>query len=281
MSIDELFDESLRLIDGRDLHQCVETTLLLTISPPMMPNGARRFESDGDGSPAPAVTRAAAILDALETAGGEPLGVSDLARSLGIAKSSTSHLCQALEDARLIQRRENGYVLGRRTIELAGAYLAGFDEVRSFYELCARTVALRQHVVQIAMLDGTDVLYLARYEGRSQFRMAANIGERFPAALTATGQALLAALPPAEVTRRFRGADIPHMTESSSPGVCTGMSTRKTAGRICIRRRGCASRRHRHGGATNAPTRWGSNALARRHRSEEPGHPGHLGRTPR
>jgi DNA-binding IclR family transcriptional regulator len=183
------------------------------------PNGGRRFGSDGDGSPAPAVTRAAAILDALEAAAGEPLGVSDLARSVGIAKSSTSHLCQALEDARLIQRRENGYVLGRRTIELAGAYLAGFDEVRSFYELCARTAALRQHVVQIAMLDGTDVLYLARYEGRSHFRMAANIGERFPAALTATGQALLAALPPAEVARRFRGVDIPHLTESSLSGL--------------------------------------------------------------
>ena len=181
--------------------------------------GGRRFSADGDGSPAPAVTRAAAILDALEASGGEPLGVSDLARALGIAKSSTSHLCQALEDARLIQRHENGYLLGRRTVELGGAYLAGFDEVRSFYELCGRTGALREHVVQIAMLDGTDVLYLARYEGKSRFRLAANIGERFPAALTATGQALLAGLTPAEVTRRFRGVDIPHMTEHSLTGL--------------------------------------------------------------
>ena len=181
--------------------------------------GARRFGTDGDGSPAPAVTRAAAVLDALEASGGEPLGVSDLARALGIAKSSTSHLCQALEDARLIQRRENGYVLGRRTIELAGAYLSGFDEVRSFYELCGRTVALREHVVQIAMLDGTDVLYVARYQGKSRFRLAANIGERFPAALTATGQALLAGLSPAEVTRRFRGVDIPQLTERSLSGL--------------------------------------------------------------
>jgi DNA-binding IclR family transcriptional regulator len=178
-----------------------------------------RFGSDGDGSPAPAVTRAAAILDALEAAGGEPLGVSDLARSLGIAKSSTSHLCQALEDARLIQRRENGYVLGRRTVELAGAYLSGFDEVRNFYELCSRTASLREHVVQIAMLDGNDVLYLARREGRSRFRLAADIGDRFPAALTATGQVLLAALPPAEVARRFRGVDIPHLTDNSLSGV--------------------------------------------------------------
>ena len=69
------------------------------------------------------------------------------------------------------------------------------------------------------MLDGTDVLYLARYEGRSRFRLAANIGDRFPAALTATGQALLAALPPAEIARRFRGVEIPHMTDSSLSGM--------------------------------------------------------------
>ena len=54
-------------------------------------DGRRRFALAGEGSPAPAVIRAAAILDALEAVGGEPLGVSDLARSLGIAKSSTSH----------------------------------------------------------------------------------------------------------------------------------------------------------------------------------------------
>jgi DNA-binding IclR family transcriptional regulator len=171
------------------------------------------------------VTRAAAILDALEAAGGEPLGVSDLARSLGIAKSSTSHLCQALEAARLIERRGNGYVLGRRTVELGGAYLAGFDEVRTFYEICSRTVALSQHVVQIAMLDGTEVLYLARYEGRSRFRLAANIGDRFPAALTATGEALLAALPPAEIARRFRGVEFPRLTAASLTGV-TALQTR-------------------------------------------------------
>ena len=173
--------------------------------------------------------------------------------------------------------------MGRRTIELAGAYLAGFDEVRSFYELCARTAALRQHVVQIAMLDGTDVLYLARYEGRSQFRMAANIGERFPAALTATGQALLAALPPAEVTRRFRGVDIPHMTDASLSGLSAlqGRLAKTRTDGYAFDDEGV------HPGVIGMAVRLtpatgrGSNALPRCHRSEEPGHRGHLGRTPR
>lgn len=174
-----------------------------------------RFGANGSGSPAPAVTRAAAILGTLAMAGGEPMNLSELARAVGIAKSSAANICAALEDARLVQRRDTGYMLGRRTIELGGAFLAGFDEVRTFYELCDRANVITENVVQLAILDGVDVLYVARYEGGSKFRLAAGIGDRFPASLTATGQSLLAKLPTAEVIRRFRGVDIPQLTPGS------------------------------------------------------------------
>lgn len=48
-----------------------------------------------------------------------------------------------------------------------------------------------------------NVVYLARHEGRSPLRLTANLGDRFPAAPTAVGNALLAALPDDEVERRF------------------------------------------------------------------------------
>jgi DNA-binding IclR family transcriptional regulator len=177
------------------------------------------FPSNGQGSPAPAVSRAAALLDALAAAGGEPVGLSELARGLGIAKSSLLNVCSALESARLIERLGGGYVLGRHTVELGGAYLAAFDEVRAFYDLCVKTTALRTNVVQLAILDRTDVLYLARYEGRSRFRLAAGIGDRFPAALTATGQAILATLPTDQVRSMFRRVKIPALTAASRTGL--------------------------------------------------------------
>jgi DNA-binding IclR family transcriptional regulator len=57
---------------------------------------------------------------------------------------------------------------------------------------------------RIAILDGTDVLYLGKYEGRQQIRLTANIGDRFPAVCTATGKALLALLPPGEAEQRYK-----------------------------------------------------------------------------
>ena len=95
-----------------------------------------------------------------------PLG--DIARGIGAAKSSTSNLCQVLEDGRMISRTATGYVLGRRTVELGGAYIARFNQIREFYDYCTTSPLLSHEVLQIAMLDGTEVLYLARHEGHAR-----------------------------------------------------------------------------------------------------------------
>lgn len=170
-----------------------------------------------DRDPAPAVTRSLRILTLLAEADGVPMPLSDIARAIGAAKSSTSNLCAVLEDGRLIQRSGAGYTLGRRTVELGGAYVRQFDQVREFYRYCAESQYLSHELVQIAMLDGSEVLYLARHEGRAPLRLSANIGDRFPAAPTAVGNALLAHLDPDEVARRFADTGaFPHRTEKST-----------------------------------------------------------------
>src|SRR5664279_2604251 len=112
---------------------------------------------DADKSPAPAVTRAAAILTLIAEQG-RPLGLTDIARTLGLAKSSTLNLCIALEQAGLVLKGEAGYALGTKTVELGGAYVRGFNLVREFYRVCAESPVLQQELLQIAMLDGTMVL---------------------------------------------------------------------------------------------------------------------------
>jgi IclR family transcriptional regulator, blcABC operon repressor len=170
-----------------------------------------------ENSLAPAVSRAVRILSLLAESRGVPRPLTDIARALGAAKSSTSNVCAVLEEAGLVQRRETGYVLGRRTVELGGAYLAGFDQVREFYRITSESPVLGRELVQIAVLDGTDVLYLARHEGPAPLRLTAGIGDRFPAALTAVGNALLAELPPEEVDARYGARpDFPQLTARST-----------------------------------------------------------------
>jgi DNA-binding IclR family transcriptional regulator len=158
-----------------------------------------------EASLVPAITRAAAILSALAESGSRPVSISELARRLGLPKSSTANLCQALEAERLLSRHEAGFTLGRRLVELGGAYLSTVDQVQEFYAACRRQPNIARQTARVAVLDGLDVLYLARYDGTQPIRLTANIGDRFPAHCTATGKALLAQLDPLVLDERLRG----------------------------------------------------------------------------
>jgi DNA-binding IclR family transcriptional regulator len=159
----------------------------------------------GDANLVPAVTRSAAILSALAAAGRTPLSVSELARQLGLPKSSTANLCLALESERLVTRQAAGYLLGRRLVELGGAYLASIDQIQEFYVACRDQPNISKQTARVAVLDGLDVLYLARYDGVQPIRLTANIGDRFPAHCTATGKALMAQMEPVALDERLRG----------------------------------------------------------------------------
>ncbi|UJP10572.1 IclR family transcriptional regulator [Microbacterium sp. KUDC0406] len=165
--------------------------------------------------PAPAVTRAIRLLGLLAEAE-DPRTLTELAAGLGLAKSSTTNLCLALEAGGMIDRTPLGYRLGKRTAELGGAFAAQFNQVREFYDVCDSSPVLRSELVQVAMLDGTDALYLARHEGSRSLRLGTPLGSRLPAALSAAGRALLMTMSDAEVERMLGDAPgFPEITEHS------------------------------------------------------------------
>jgi DNA-binding IclR family transcriptional regulator len=155
------------------------------------------------GGGAPAVTRSIRILDLLAERRGQTVTLTEIARTLGLAKSSVSNLCAALEEGGLVRRTAAGYLLGRRTVELGSAYLSGFDQIREFYRICEESDVLRRQLVQIAMLDGARVLYLAVHEGRERFPLSASVGDRYPASATAVGTVLLSELSPERVAALY------------------------------------------------------------------------------
>jgi IclR family transcriptional regulator, blcABC operon repressor len=171
-----------------------------SLDPPAGDAAAREADSL-----APAVTRAALILDVLAESGGEPVGPSELARRLGLPKSSIANICGALADAGLVRRISTGFALGRHLAELGGAYLATVDQVQEFYEASRNLPTGSEETVQFAVLDGLEVTYLARHDGRQPVQLSSGIGRRLPAFSTATGKAALASLPHEELDRRLAG----------------------------------------------------------------------------
>ena len=165
---------------------------------------------------APAVTRAGAILDLLAESAGQAPGPSELARRLGLPKSSIANICNALADIGLVRRIGTGFALGRKLAELGGAYLASVDLVQEFYEAARRLPAGSQETVQLAILDGLEMTYLARHDGRQPVRLTSQIGRRLPATVTATGKAALASLADDDLDRRLTGVtSLPTLTPNS------------------------------------------------------------------
>ncbi len=172
-------------------------------------------DSDRDGagrqdveSLAPAVNRAAAILDELVRADGEPMGPSELARRLRLPKSSIANICAALADVGFVRRVGTGFALGRRLAELGGAYLATVDQVQEFYEASRSLPTASDETLQLAVLDGLEVTYLARHDGTQPVSLTSGIGRRLPAFSTATGKAALASLDDEALDERLAGLSI-------------------------------------------------------------------------
>lgn len=169
---------------------------------------------------APAVVRAGAVLDALAASRDGSLTLSDLAREVGIAKSSALTICNALELGGLVRKDDVGYSLGRRLVELGGAYLERLDPVKDFYDACARSEVLSVETLRLSAFGGIDTLCLARFEGRPALRLTAGIGDKLPSSATAQGKAMLARLDDAEVVRLYHGIDpLPAMTSHSHRSV--------------------------------------------------------------
>jgi len=163
----------------------------------------------------PAVLKASQVLDALATAR-EPFTLADLTRQLGLPKSSILGLCNTLASTGLVTRHADGrFGLGVRLVDLAHAYLAGVDLTREFSNVWDEVGPFSREGVVLAVLDGTDVVYVACRQGDVPLSVAYRIGMRLPASCTATGKALLSTLPDARLLELYDGAELPRPTPFS------------------------------------------------------------------
>lgn len=162
----------------------------------------------------PAVARAAALIDRI-AATPQPESLSDLARALGLPKSSAHGLCQTLCHLGLLRPQGSGFALGPHLLRWAGAYLAGTDLVNEFHHTLAEDRRLVSHTVILSTLDGPEVVYLACRNGSVPLGISFRMGMRLPAIFTATGLAMLALLDDAAVTHHLADPWPQALTRSS------------------------------------------------------------------
>ena len=131
------------------------------------------------------------------------IGISDLAKRLGVAKSTVHRLAVTLvADGMLEQNPDTGkYRLGMALFRLGSLVrrrMTMSNEARPLLRDLREKV---NETVHLAVLDGSEIMYVFNLESAQAIRMRSDVGVRKPAYCTAEGQAILA-FQPAEVVER-------------------------------------------------------------------------------
>ncbi len=141
---------------------------------------------------APAAGCAADVLLALARRSAA-LSAGDLSEQTGHTKSLVYRVLAELEPRHYVTKLDNGhYALGRATIELGGAFAAQMPLLSSVRQVCRWLATLTEETVNLGVLQGDQVLYLIREEGRRSVFALSAVGKLLPANGVALGKALLA-----------------------------------------------------------------------------------------
>jgi len=152
----------------------------------------------------PAATRTLQVLKFLASQP-EPVALDRIARAVGMPRSTAYHLVNAMIDEGFVVHLadESRYGLGVSAYEVG----QGFSRQAPLQRLARRPLAalvddLGQSA-HLAVLHGRDVLYVLEERAPGRPPLVTDVGVRLPAQLTASGRALLAALPAAQVRALF------------------------------------------------------------------------------
>ncbi|WP_298887122.1 IclR family transcriptional regulator [uncultured Serinicoccus sp.] len=149
---------------------------------------------------APAAGHALAILTLLARHA-TPVAAATVARELGLPRSSTYHLLAVLVEQGYAVHlpEERRYGLGVAAYELGSAYTRQAPLQRLARPRLTRLADACGHNAHLAVLHGPDVLYVVEERVAGRPSLVSDVGVRLPATLTASGLAILAALPEAQV----------------------------------------------------------------------------------
>ncbi|MFT4229846.1 MAG: IclR family transcriptional regulator [Microbacterium sp.] len=205
------------------------------------------------------ISRVAAVLNAFGPRDQE-LGVSEIARRAGLAKSTVSRIVHELIEHQFLEPGEGGVRLGLRLFELGESATRPRDLRKLALASMSDLRNATSRTVHLAVLEGTEVVYIEILPARGTPPLPSRVGGRMPAYATGVGKALLAWSDPAIVDEaiqhglrqvgpgtitepdrlrreltRIRSAGIAYDREESGAGItCAATAVRRTDGQPLV-----------------------------------------------
>lgn len=177
------------------------------------------FEVELDGEPAhrgahhvQSLERGLAVIKAFH-AGAAELTLSDVARATGLTRAAARRFLLTLTDLGYVRTDGKYFSLTARVLELGYSYLSSMTLPEVAQPHLEHLSADVHESSSVSVLEGTDIVYVARVAVSRIMTVSINVGTRFPAHATSMGHVLLTGLSAAELEAYLVVARLDRLTD--------------------------------------------------------------------
>ena len=141
-----------------------------------------------------------------------PMTLSDLAKAAGLPRATARRILFTLERAGFVVSDGKLFQLTPRVLKLAASYLSSNQVVSVLQPALDRVSSAAQEISSLAILDGNDVVFIARASPARVFSAGIDLGYRLPAFCTSVGRAMLGKFSNNELAPLLDAMDLTAMT---------------------------------------------------------------------
>jgi IclR family pca regulon transcriptional regulator len=153
------------------------------------------------------LARGLAVITAFDADSPE-LSLSEVAVRTGLSRATARRFLFTLAELGYVRSDGRRFALTPHVLRLGTAYLSGLGLPAIAQPHLERLSAALGESTSAAVLDGVEIVYVARVATRRIMTVGITVGTRFPAFATSMGRVLLAGLAPRALDDYFRHADL-------------------------------------------------------------------------
>jgi IclR family pca regulon transcriptional regulator len=146
---------------------------------------------------------------------GPGLTLSDVARETSLTRAAARRFLLTLEDLGYVRADDRRFSLTPRVLELGYSFLSSLTLPEIAQPHLRELVGKVHESSSVSVLDGADIVYVAREPTQRIMTVAISVGTRFPAYATSMGRVLLAGLSPPKLDRFLEHADLKKLTSET------------------------------------------------------------------
>jgi IclR family transcriptional regulator, pca regulon regulatory protein len=161
-----------------------------------------------------ALARGLAILETFD-ANHSAMTLSEVAERVALTRGSTRRLLLTLAELGYVGMADNRFSLRPRVLRLGYGYLSALPVWTAAKPIVESVATETGESCSVAVLDGTDIVYVVRAAARRIVNDYLAIGTRLPAYATSMGKVLLAGLSETELVNYLEVAQLQRITSAT------------------------------------------------------------------